>query len=44
MDTYGAVMKISKIEVKINPRTPWKIHRAEELISEHVDLDMILNA
>lgn len=44
MDTYGAVMKISKIEVKINPRTPWKIHRAEELISKHVDLDMILNA
>ncbi|MFK7948455.1 MAG: AAA family ATPase [Saprospiraceae bacterium] len=43
MDTYAAVMKISKIEVKINPRTPWKIHRAEELISQHVDLDMILN-
>lgn len=44
MDTYGAVMKISRIEVKINPRTPWKIHRAEELISEHVDLDLIMNA
>ena len=41
MDTYGAVVKISKIEVKINPRTPWKIHRAEELISEHVNLDFL---
>ena len=41
MDTYGAVMKISRIEVKINPRTPWKIHRAEELISEHVNLDLL---
>ena len=41
MDTYGAVVKISKIEVKINPRTPWKIHRAEELISQHVNLDLL---
>ena len=41
MDTYGAVVKISRIEVKINPRTPWKIHRAEELISEHVNLDLL---
>ena len=41
MDTYGAVVKISKIEVKINPRTPWKIHRAEELISEHVNLNFL---
>lgn len=41
MDTYGAVVKISRIEVKINPRTPWKIHRAEELISEHVDLGLL---
>ena len=41
MDTYSAVMKISRIEVKINPRTPWKIHRAEELISEHVDLGLL---
>lgn len=42
LDTYGAVMKISKIEVKINRKTPWKISRAEQLISEHVDLDLIL--
>jgi len=34
-------VKISRIEVKINPRTPWKIHRAEELISEHVDLGLL---
>jgi len=42
MDTYSAVMKISRIEVKINPRTPWKIQRAEKLISEHADLGLLL--
>jgi dethiobiotin synthetase len=42
LDTYGAVIKISKIEVKINRKTPWKIQRAIELIETHVDLDMIL--
>jgi dethiobiotin synthetase len=42
LDTYGAVIKISRIEVKINRKTPWKIQRAIELIETHVDLDMIL--
>ena len=42
-DTYEAVLKISRIEVKINRSTPWKIRRAIELIEEHVDLDKIIN-
>lgn len=41
-DTLGVVMKISKIEVKINRRTPWKISRAIELINKNVDLNKIL--
>ena len=40
-DTYDTVVKISKIEVKINTQTPWKVNRAIELIQEHVDLDAI---
>lgn len=42
LDTLGAVVKISRIEVKINTRTPWKADRAIELIREHVDLSSIL--
>ena len=41
-DTYGAVLKISRIEVKINRHTPWKIQRAIDLINTNVDLDVIL--
>ncbi|MDF1867690.1 MAG: AAA family ATPase [Saprospiraceae bacterium] len=41
LDTYGSVVKISKIEVKINTRTPWKALRAIELIREHVNLQKI---
>jgi dethiobiotin synthetase len=41
LDTYGSVIKISKIEVKINLNTPWKV--AIELINNNVDLDSILN-
>jgi len=41
-DTYGAVLKISRIEVKINRSTPWKISRAIELIKSNVDLEHIL--
>ena len=44
LDTYGAVLKISRIEVKINRSTPWKISRAIELIKSNVDLDHILQA
>lgn len=42
LDTYGSVLKISRIEVKINRNTPWKISRAIELIKENVDLDHLL--
>lgn len=42
LDTYGSVLKISKIEVKINRSTPWKVERAIQLIDDNVDLDMIL--
>lgn len=42
LDTYGSVIKISKIEVKINRSTPWKVNKAIRLIEDHVNLDEIL--
>ncbi len=42
LDTYGSVKKISRIEVKINTRTPWKSKRAIELIKKHFDFDLFL--
>lgn len=42
LDTYGSVVKISRIEVKINNRTPWKVERAIRLINEYVDVDDII--
>jgi dethiobiotin synthetase len=39
MDTYEAVIKISRIEVKINTRTPWKVIKAVNLVRSHVNLD-----
>ncbi|MEO7174320.1 MAG: AAA family ATPase [Saprospiraceae bacterium] len=42
LDTYGSVIKISRIEVKINSLTPWKVDRAIELINQNVDLDFIM--
>ncbi len=42
LDTYGSVIKISKIEVKINLSTPWKIKRAIAMIQSNVDLDHIM--
>ncbi len=44
IDTYGAFLRISKIEVKINRNTPWKIRMAIDLIEQNVDLDIILNS
>lgn len=41
-DTYGSAVKINRIEVKINTRTPWKVDLAEEMIRQHVDLDRLL--
>lgn len=43
LDTYGSVVKISRIEVKINKRTPWKVKRAIELIRQHVNFDLLLS-
>lgn len=43
LDTYGSVVKISRMEVKINARTPWKINRAVNLIKKHVNFDLLLN-
>ena len=42
LDTLGSMVKINRIEVKINTRTPWKAARAIELIKNNVDLDFIL--
>ncbi len=42
LDTYGCVIKISKIEVKINRNTPWKVKKAISLIEENVDTDLIM--
>lgn len=44
LDTYEAVIKISKIEVKINQNTPWKVQKAIKLIEENVDLDYIIQS
>ena len=41
-DTYGAVIKISRIEVKINRHTPWKVARAIDMIKSNIELDEIL--
>jgi dethiobiotin synthetase len=41
-DTYESVIKISRIEVKINTRTPWKVQKAVELFKNHVDLSPIM--
>jgi dethiobiotin synthetase len=43
LDTYGSVVKISRIEVKINTRTPWKVKRAIHLIKDSVDFPLILD-
>ncbi len=42
LDTYGSALKISKIEVKINTRTLWKVERAVELFRNHVNVDTLL--
>ena len=42
LDTYGSVVKISRIEVKINAQTPWKVKRAIQLIRQHVDMDQLV--
>ena len=44
LDTYEAVIKISKIEVKINQNTPWKVQKTIKLIEENVDLEYIIQS
>ena len=44
LDTYGSFLHISKIEVKINRSTPWKIKMAIDLIENNVDLNAIIEA
>jgi BioD-like phosphotransacetylase family protein len=43
IDTYEVVIQISKIEVKINVRTPWKVQKAVSLFQEHIDLDPVIS-
>ncbi len=43
MDTYEVVIKISRMEVKINTRTPWKVKKAIELFQEHIDMKPVLD-
>lgn len=42
LETYAAVVKIARIEVKINQQTPWKVKRAIEMIENNINLDLIL--
>ena len=42
LDTYGSVIKISNIEVKINRSTAWKIYKAIRLIEDNVNLEKLL--
>jgi dethiobiotin synthetase len=42
LDTYGAALKIGKIEVKINTRTLWKADRAVDLFEQYVNIDPLL--
>lgn len=44
MDTYEVVIKISRMEVKINTRTPWKVKKAIELFNQHIDLRPVLDS
>ncbi len=43
IDTYESVIKISRIEVKINTKTPWKVKKAVELFEQYVDLKPIFS-
>lgn len=42
LDTYGAVLRISKIEVKINRSTPWKVKMAIDMIHNNIDIGNLL--
>lgn len=38
LDTYGSVVKINNLEVKINIHTPWKARKAIEMVEQNVNL------
>ncbi len=40
-DTYESIIRISRIEVKLNSNAPNKIVKAQKMIDEHVDIDRI---
>ncbi|WNJ16837.1 dethiobiotin synthase [Pontibacter sp. G13] len=42
MDTYEAVLEFSRIEVKINTQTPWKVAKAVELFQQQIDQDKLM--
>ncbi|MEL6625506.1 MAG: AAA family ATPase [Bacteroidota bacterium] len=42
MDTYEAVIEFSRIEVKLNPKTSWKVEKAVELFLQHLDLSPLM--
>ncbi len=42
LDTYEVVLKISRIEVKINMNTPWKVQRAIQLIKNNINYETLL--
>ena len=42
LDTYGSVIKINNVEVKINRSTPWKVKRAIELFENNINISEIL--
>lgn len=41
LDTYGSVLKVKGIEVKINTKTPWKAKRAMELFDQYLDIEAL---
>lgn len=43
LETYDTVVAISRIEVKINMSTPWKVKRAIQMIQENVDINALIN-
>jgi hypothetical protein len=43
IDTYEAVIQISKIEVKINTRTPWKVQKAISIFQDYIDMGPIMD-
>ena len=43
LDTYDTVVAISRIEVKINTKTPWKVSRAIELIKDNIAVEKLLD-